>query len=119
MRLSNSVLMASCLLAQCSGFSMNYASSKLNMMVVPTSQRGSVQLYASEEGDGASEGASSDASTDILNSPAFLTRKLDVLKSDIAKVEEKLAERNQALEVGKAEWASQIEDLQTEVSLDY
>lgn len=79
-------------------------------MVVPTSQRGTVHLYATEEEDGASDGAS----TDILNSPAFLTRKLDVLKSDIVNVEEKLAERNQALEVGKAEWASQIEDLQTE-----
>ena len=91
-------------MAQCSGFSM-----------VPTSQkRGSVvPLYAEEEG--ASEGATDGGSTDILNSPAFLKRKLDVLKSDIAQVDEKIAEKNQALEVGKAEWASQLEDLQTEV----
>lgn len=56
------------------------------------------------------------SSTDILNSPAFLKRKVDVLKSDIAKVEEDIAAAKQRLEEGKAEWGGQLDDLQKEVS---
>ena len=54
--------------------------------------------------------------SDILNSPAFLRRKVDVLKSDIAAVEEKIAATNQVLEANKAEWGPQLEELQKEVS---
>jgi molecular chaperone GrpE len=54
------------------------------------------------------------AATDILNSPDFLRRKLEVIKSDIAKAQEDLEEAKQRLEAGKAEWGSQIEDLQLE-----
>jgi len=58
-----------------------------------------------------------DAATDILNSPDFLKRKLEVIKSDIAKAEEDLEEAKQQLEAGKAEWGPQIEDLQKEYQL--
>jgi molecular chaperone GrpE len=54
------------------------------------------------------------ASTDILNSPDFLKRKLEVIKSDIAKAEADLEAAKQRLEEGKKEWGSQINDLQKE-----
>lgn len=60
-----------------------------------------------------------DAATDILNSPAFLKRKLDVLKSEIAKIDEEIAAAKQRLEEGKAEWAGQLDELQKEVSSPY
>ena len=63
-----------------------------------------------------SGGDSADAASDILNSPAFLTRKLEVLKSDIEKIDEEIAETQQQVEAGKAEWGPQLEDLQREVS---
>lgn len=56
------------------------------------------------------------AGDDILNSPAFLKRKIDVLKSDIAKAEEDIEAATALAEAGKAEWAPQLEDLQREVS---
>lgn len=54
------------------------------------------------------------ATTDILNSPEFLKRKLEVIKSDIAKAEAELEEAKQRLEEGKKEWGSQLDDLQKE-----
>jgi hypothetical protein len=54
--------------------------------------------------------------TDILNSPAFLQRKLDVVKSDIAKVEESIKDAKLVVEEGKAEWAQQFENIEAEVS---
>jgi hypothetical protein len=54
--------------------------------------------------------------TDILNSPAFLQRKLQVLQSDIAQMDADAEAARQQLEEGKAEWGSQLEALQTEVS---
>ena len=47
---------------------------------------------------------------------AFFTRKIDVLKSDIAKAEEDIEAATALAEAGKAEWAPQLEDLQREVS---
>lgn len=55
------------------------------------------------------------ASDDILKSPAFLQRKVDVLKSDIAKVEEDIEKATGQLEAGKLEWAQQLDDLESEV----
>lgn len=55
-----------------------------------------------------------DAAMDILNSPEFLKRKRDVLKSDLAKAEADLKAAQERLEAGKGEWGSQIEDLQKE-----
>jgi hypothetical protein len=54
--------------------------------------------------------------TDILNSPAFLQRKLQVLQSDIAQMDADAEAARQQLEEGKAEWGGQLEALQTEVS---
>ena len=57
------------------------------------------------------------AETDILNSPAFLKRKLDVLKSDIAAIDQEIEEARIRADAGKAEWGPQLEDLKREVSL--
>jgi len=54
------------------------------------------------------------ASDDILKSPAFMQRKVDVLKSDIAKVEEDIEKATGQLEAGKLEWAQQLDDLESE-----
>jgi molecular chaperone GrpE len=56
----------------------------------------------------------SSSSSDILNSPAFLKRKIDVLMSDIAAVDEKLSEANARYEANKAEWGPQLESLSKE-----
>ena len=61
-------------------------------------------------------GASDTSSNDILNSPAFLKRKIDVLKSDIAQAEADTVEAKKRVEEGRAEWGPQLEDLQREVS---
>jgi len=53
---------------------------------------------------------------DILNSPAFLKRKLDVLKSDIESVEGRISEANDVYEANKAEWGPQIDKLREEYS---
>lgn len=53
---------------------------------------------------------------DILNSPAFLKRKLEVLKSDLAAAEKNVEATKERLEAGKAEWGAQLEELQKEVS---
>lgn len=52
--------------------------------------------------------------TDILNSPAFLRRKIDVLKSDVEKVEVEIEEANKVLEANKLEWGPKLDDLQRE-----
>merc|ERR1711935_143791 len=51
---------------------------------------------------------------DILNSPAFLKRKLEVLESDIATAEEDLAAATERKEIAKEEWGPQLEALQRE-----
>jgi hypothetical protein len=53
---------------------------------------------------------------DILNSPAFLKRKIDVLKSDIEAANEKIEAANKVYEANKAEWGPQLEMLRKEVS---
>jgi hypothetical protein len=55
-------------------------------------------------------------STDILNSAEFLQRKLDVIYSDITKVEEEIIDAKAAVEEGKAEWGAQFDALEAEVS---
>jgi molecular chaperone GrpE len=61
-------------------------------------------------------GAAADPN-DILNSPAFLKRKLEVLESDIATAEEELAAATERKEVAKEEWGPQLEALQREVNV--
>lgn len=67
------------------------------------------------ESESADDKASSDAGSDIYSSPVFLNKKLEVLKSDMAKVEEKMAIEKARLEEGKAEWGPQLDDLKKEV----
>jgi len=53
-------------------------------------------------------------STDIMNSPAFLKRKLEILQSDISKADEGIAKANEELTKGKEEWGEKLEGLQKE-----
>jgi predicted nucleic acid-binding Zn-ribbon protein len=74
-------------------------------------------VYAEEEDTSEHPGdhaRPSEMSSDILNSPAFLKRKIDVLKSDIKKVESDLEEIKKQADAGKAEWGQQLDDLQTQ-----
>ena len=81
-------------------------------------------LYATDDDEAEAGSSSTDNATggddkggdDILNSPAFLSRKLDVLKSDIKAAEEKIDAMNTVYEENKKEWGPQIEDLRKEVS---
>ena len=68
---------------------------------------------AEEQTEGGDAAASPD---DILNSPAFLQRKLEVLESDIATAEEDLAAATERKEIAKEEWGPQLEALEREVS---
>jgi hypothetical protein len=75
--------------------------------------------------EGSSEGSSSEGQdfpqpkdggpTDILSSPAFLKRKIDVLKSDIDEAEGQISELKASVEKGKAEWEDQLDKLRAEV----
>jgi len=69
---------------------------------------------AQGEAEGGEEGSSAPDPNDILNSPAFLKRKLEVLESDIATAEEDLAAATERKEVAKEEWGPQLEALQRE-----
>jgi len=64
----------------------------------------------------ATEEKKASPAADILSSPSFLKKKLDVLKSDIEAVEVKREAANAAYEAGKAEWGSQIDNLKKEYS---
>lgn len=83
------------------------------------------RLYAEESEEVEAEAAevapkevksSGNTADDILNSPAFLSRKLDVLNSDVAAVTEKIEAANALYEENKEEWGPQIEKLRSEVS---
>jgi len=60
--------------------------------------------------------ASMDHANDILSSPVFLKRKLEVLEKDITATEEDIAKTMERLEVAKEEWGPQLEALQIEYS---
>lgn len=68
-----------------------------------------------EESAETEDGGAADPN-DILNSPAFLKRKLEVLESDIVTAEEDLVLATENKEVAKEEWGPQLEALQREVS---
>jgi hypothetical protein len=86
--------------------------------------RSTWHIFMSEEGDEINTeeaqqettAAGDDSGNDILNSPAFLKRKLEVLKSDIEKTEADLEAALERAEVAKEEWGPQLEDLKREVS---
>ena len=84
-------------------------------------------LHADESGSAAEEQPSDDGSTegaaaseeeesDILNSPAFLKRKVEVLQSDIGAMEKEIEEANTVYLAGKEEWGSKFDMLVKEVS---
>jgi molecular chaperone GrpE len=80
-------------------------------------------LFAEEEKEAEPPVEVGDASTpsgggaDILSSPAFLKRKLEVLKTDVAKIEEDLAAAQELLKEGRAEYEPQLEALQSEYKM--
>jgi len=85
--------------------------------------RYSTSLFAEEESKGEAaeeevetkgEEKSSDSGNDILNSPAFLKRKLEVLKSDIETIDGKISDFNTIYEQNKAEWGPQLDELRKE-----
>lgn len=88
----------------------------------PTTARSTTQIFAEkdEEGEKAAEDvpppppAPSGGEDNILNSPAFLLRKLDVIKADIAKAEESIVVAQETLVEGKAEWEKQLDALELE-----
>ena len=96
-------------------FSVAPASSSL---ATTTSVRPTSTCLFADNNEGAEEAAPPQgaAPDDILNSPAFLKRKIDVLQSDIAKAEEGIELAKQRMEEGKAEWGGQLDELQKEVS---
>lgn len=92
--------------------------------------RPSTCLFADEAEEGTTEKESNEehpgdhtlpdeSSSDILNSPAFLRRKLDVIMSDMAKAEEELAEAHKQIAAGKEEWGAQMDALDQEVCSIY
>jgi hypothetical protein len=80
---------------------------------------GDVDAAAAEGGIPEETKASSDVVgdvSDILNSPAFLNRKVEVLKSDIAALEKELEEANAVASAAKEEWGAKFDMLNKEVS---
>jgi hypothetical protein len=109
------IALSMCLSYSVEGFSVNRPTNAFTV--------GSTCLFAKEteaeevqEETAAGDGSSLASPTDILNSPAFLQRKLEVIKSDIAKVEEEIVAAKAKLEEGKAEWGPQFDSLEVEVS---
>jgi len=76
-----------------------------------TTEDPAAQGDAEESGDDAPPAADVN---DILNSPAFMKRKLEVLESDIAKAEEDVAAATERKEIAKEEWGPQLEALDRE-----
>lgn len=120
------VLFYLCLTASVSAFSVGPAARVMTAANadVAAHHRVMTRLFAEEEqenADGEDKKVDEDhilpaeSDTDILNSPAFLARKIDVLKSDIEKAEDELDELQELVAAGKAEWGDQLDDLQVEV----
>lgn len=93
-----------------------YSQGKL-LDLPPTCLRMSEEETTQDETeDGKPNASAGDATNDILSSPAFLKRKVEVLQSDIASTEEDLAKSIERLEIAKEEWLPQLEALQLEYS---
>lgn len=86
----------------------------------PTAFSG-VTLFSSEEpaaeAEKKSEAKKDDGADDILNSPAFLKRKLEVLKEDLTKIDVDIEEAKATFEANKAEMGEKFDRLKLEVSL--
>jgi len=73
------------------------------------------RLYSDNaENTPASDEKSDSKENDILNSPAFLKRKLEVIQSDISKVEAQIMNANTAIEEGKEIWGDKFAQLSQE-----
>ena len=59
----------------------------------------------------------SEEESDILSSPTFLKRKLEVLQSDIAALEKEIEEANAVAAKGKEEWSAKFDMLNKEVRM--
>lgn len=64
---------------------------------------------AEPSGEGAEQPEAKDAASpsedsDILNSPAFLKKKVEVLEGDLTKLDEAMTEANAVYDANKAEW---------------
>jgi len=68
---------------------------------------------AEGENTAAAAPAAADAS-DILNSPAFLKRKVEVLQSDIAALQKEIEEANAVYLAGKEEWGPKFDMINKE-----
>eukprot|EP00529_Nitzschia_sp_RCC80_P029982 CAMPEP_0113451444 /NCGR_PEP_ID=MMETSP0014_2-20120614/6341_1 /TAXON_ID=2857 /ORGANISM="Nitzschia sp." /LENGTH=307 /DNA_ID=CAMNT_0000342799 /DNA_START=146 /DNA_END=1069 /DNA_ORIENTATION=+ /assembly_acc=CAM_ASM_000159 len=77
---------------------------------------GSASSPSDSVSSAATDNLPANAGSDILNSPAFLKRKLEVLKTDIEKTQASLEETEQRVVTAKEEWGPQLELLQTEYS---
>lgn len=73
---------------------------------------------SSEEEPHAEAALPSEEQADILNSPAFLKRKVEVLQSDIKAFEGEIEEANAEYLAGKEEWGTKFDMLIKEVSDD-
>lgn len=86
--------------------------SAFSTSITSIDNRRSSLLAKKEEEEGKEEKSlPSEGASDILSSPAFLKRKLEVLKQDLAITEERLEAANTALEEGKAVWGDKFADL--------
>ena len=74
---------------------------------------------SSSDDDSSSESKASllpsEEESDILSSPTFLKRKVEVLQSDIAALEKEIEEANAVAAKGKEEWAAKFDMLTKEV----
>lgn len=87
------------------------------LCAVPADPQGVNNPEENNASGGEEHALPSESDTDILNSPAFLKRKLEVLKSDIAQADADVEALKVQVEEGKAEWGQQLDDLQLEVCL--
>ena len=58
----------------------------------------------------------SEEQSDIMNSPAFLKRKAEVLQSDVAAIEKEIEEAQATYDANKEEWGAKFDTLNKEVS---
>ena len=81
-----------------------------------TTDGGDGSSSSSEEEPHAEAALPSEEQADILNSPAFLKRKVEVLQSDIKAFEGDIEEANAEYLAGKEEWGTKFDMLIKEVS---
>ena len=104
--------------------SFNVADLKLPLLPLPSTclsmaeedSQEAAEEFVHDKTEDEKPNASTEDANDILSSPAFLKRKLEVLQSDITTTEEDLAKSVERLEVAKEEWGPQLDALQNEVN---